>query len=109
MVAALIASPTTHATKGQTMLKAIPKGAGRQAVDDPTLPITAAFGRHKGLSADWNCRAWHIRHGLTIVDNEDGETVSLIAHHGCGGERHETALATGTAHQVLAFCRMLIA
>ena len=34
--------------------------------------LTAKFGPHQGLNADWSVCAWPIGNGQWLVDNEDG-------------------------------------
>lgn len=69
-------------------------------------PLTAAFGPHKGLNADWAVMSWlvvgNLVDGVWITDDENDETVSLITRKDDGsGDPALVTICQGTVAQVL--------
>lgn len=53
--------------------------AGEESPDAYLAPVVAALGEHQGLNAGWSCMAWHIKGDVWLVDDETGNTVSLVS------------------------------
>jgi len=58
--------------------------------------LTALFGRHQGLNADWASCAWRIKGELWVLDNEDG-TFSLVERRLVKGDAWDVSIL-GTLH-----------
>jgi hypothetical protein len=76
-------------------------------------PLTAAFGPHKGLNADWAVMSWlvvgNLVDGVWITDDENDETVSLITRKDDGsGDPALVTICQGTVDQVLPIALSII-
>jgi hypothetical protein len=58
--------------------------------------LTYAYGKHKGLNADWAVCAWEISKGYWILDNEDGTFESVYRTENEDGEFVVESLGTIT-------------
>ena len=71
--------------------------------NDYAQPIIDNYGPHRGCNADWNSRTWKLKDHYFILDDEDGNTFSVVHYDARVMLEPSPAYISGTAEEVLAW------